>query len=437
MKFKKPLWDISSVITFLGIFLVLGAVIPTPAFASNLYSEAPPTIFQSAADLNAIQYHNGVWNNNALVQIQGVFNGNSPIGVSGTAGSVTTYAPSYDSSTYSGSAYLNYYTCDIPFYIRPINAICLGTYLANISGVGGGSTQGTLSYSYPYLTYTFNTPQSISSNDYASMSWGFSNQPSNVYDHTLGGIGGTSTSTCMTWYYDAGSATSPYSYGSDQCISVASTSFQTLYQSISDTGGYVRGTYPADYSLPLDPSDYSGVISWFDHDATSSQMTRYDGTVFFGNDADPGAGHCVNGEGCYDGHHGVDLGTHGLEGKNVLAAASGTVATLGWECPSNHNQGYGYYMRLYHSQFGESTIYAHATTTASFFSVTDSVARGDTILLSGTTGAADGPHLHFGVTIGDTADPLETIDPFGWTGTSTDPRTNDKGYLWKTNPPSL
>jgi murein DD-endopeptidase MepM/ murein hydrolase activator NlpD len=194
---------------------------------------------------------------------------------------------------------------------------------------------------------------------------------------------------------------------------------------------------PADYSLPLDPADFSTTTSWFDHDANSSEMTRYDGTVFYGNDAN--INYCTAytaGLGCYDGHHGIDFGTY-TEGKDVLAAASGTVATLGWQNPSNHSQGYGYYMRMYHAQFDQSTIYAHATTTASFFSVNDPVARGDTILLSGTTGQSTAQHLHFSVIDGNTADPNEAIDPYGWTATSTDPRTNNKGYLWKTNPPSL
>ncbi|MEO6536590.1 MAG: M23 family metallopeptidase [Candidatus Paceibacterota bacterium] len=205
------------------------------------------------------------------------------------------------------------------------------------------------------------------------------------------------------------------------------------------TSGVASSLLLADYSLPIDLSDFSTTTSLFDHDATSSQMTRYDGTVFYGNDADIGAGHCVDAQGCYDGHHGIDFGTN-AEGKNILAAASGTVETLGWENPSNHNQGYGYRMRIYHPQFDQSTIYAHATTTSSFFSVNDTVNRGDTILLSGATGSVSGPtgqHLHFGVTLGDTGDASQSIDPFGWSATTTDPRTNNKGYLWRTNPPSL
>ena len=200
------------------------------------------------------------------------------------------------------------------------------------------------------------------------------------------------------------------------------------------SGGFTPAIVSADYSLPLNPSDYDFIHSWFDHDATSSQMTRYDGMVFYGNDADIST--CTDGVGCYSTHHGIDFGTY-AEGTNVLAAASGTVASLGWQNPSDHHEGYGYYMRIYHPQFNQSTIYGHATTTATFFSVNDSVGRGATILLSGATGGAIGQHLHFGVTIGDTYNVSETIDPFGWSGTSTDPRTNDKGYLWKTNPPSL
>ncbi|MES2225974.1 MAG: M23 family metallopeptidase [Patescibacteria group bacterium] len=208
-----------------------------------------------------------------------------------------------------------------------------------------------------------------------------------------------------------------------------------VIKNIVVSGNQIQPTAsPADYSLPIDPSDFSTTTSLFDHDSVSSQMTRYDGTIFYGNDAD--INYCIDAQGCYDGHHGIDFGTN-AEGKDILAAASGTVETLGWENPSNHNQGYGYRMRIYHPEFDQSTIYAHATTTASFFSVNDTVNRGDTILLSGMTGASSGPHLHFGVILGDTGDPSQSIDPFGWGATSTDPRTNDKGYLWRTNPPSL
>jgi len=221
-------------------------------------------------------------------------------------------------------------------------------------------------------------------------------------------------------------------------ISIGNATFsQYTHFAFDDFEYYSDGdipAMPAEYSFPLNSSDFSGYVSWFDHDATSSQMTRYDGSVFYGIAAEQGP--CTEGVGCYDGHHGIDLGTGGVEGKAVLAAATGTVATLKWENPSDHAQGYGYYMRIYHPQYDQSTIYAHATTTGSFFAVNDDVARGDTILLSGSTGEASAPHLHFGVTVGDTTDPTQTIDPFGWTGTSTDPRANDKGYLWVPNIPS-
>ncbi|CAN5739102.1 hypothetical protein BH11PAT2_BH11PAT2_00410 [soil metagenome] len=311
-----------------------------------------------------------------------------------------------------------------PFNMRPIDWIndgsCYGWFQSN----GFNDTQHAETPASSFDSY-------YSSDGGNTWAFGASNgngcNPANSsFDFYVGPTYGTNGT------YDVAFVAS----GSSSPTGIASALLNYTYV-VSGSGDVFTPTTPTpsvDYSLPIDPSDFSTTTSLFDHDSVSSQMTRYDGTVFYGNDAD--INNCVDAQGCYDGHHGIDFGTS-AEGKNILAAASGTVATLGWENPSDHNQGYGYYMRLYHPQFDQSTIYGHATTTASFFSVNDTVNRGDTILLSGATGAATGPHLHFGVDIGNTAATSTLIDPFGWTGTSTDPRTNDKGYLWRTNPPSL
>lgn len=179
--------------------------------------------------------------------------------------------------------------------------------------------------------------------------------------------------------------------------------------------GYIEG-----YSLPIDISDISSITGWFDHDDSPTSKIRYDGSTAFD----------------YEGHHGTDYATGASEEKPILAAADGVVTAVGWENPLNIYQGYGYRVRLYHSQYDESTLYAHATTTQTFVAIDDEVIRGDTILLSGNTGTSTGPHLHFGVFDGDNGTPTYAIDPYGWSGSGSDPRANNKGYLWATNPPS-
>jgi len=195
-------------------------------------------------------------------------------------------------------------------------------------------------------------------------------------------------------------------------------------------------TTPA-YSLPLNPSDYSDIVSWYDHDSSLGTMTRYTGTIYSGDETTISDCDDFNaGFGCYDGHHAIDYATV-QEGKNILSVASGTVTAAGWENPSDHGQGFGYRVRLYHPQYDESTVYGHATTTQTYVIVDDTVSRGETILLSGNTGDSGGPHLHFGVFEGNNGTATYAIDPYGWSATTTDPVTKDRGYLWEKAPPAL
>ncbi|HWH16434.1 MAG TPA: M23 family metallopeptidase [Candidatus Paceibacterota bacterium] len=177
------------------------------------------------------------------------------------------------------------------------------------------------------------------------------------------------------------------------------------------------------YSLPMDVNDMatSTPTAWFDHDDSSISKVRYDGGTSFE----------------YEGHHGTDYFTGtGVEEKPILAAADGIVREARWEDPYDVNEGYGYFVSVYHPENGQRTLYAHATTTQLFVSANDEVIRGEKILLSGDTGMSTGPHLHFGVFDDDTISPTDAIDPYGWSGGGSDPRTNNVGYLWATNPPS-
>src|SRR3989344_9413386 len=184
------------------------------------------------------------------------------------------------------------------------------------------------------------------------------------------------------------------------------------------------------YTLPIDEPGDSDInyTFFFDHDATGDE-------AYF--DGDDGT---VRG---YDNHHGVDFGTT-VEEKEVYATADGVVRVDGWQNPSDHSEGYGYRIYIYHGDYDQRTVYAHATTTADYVDVDDPVSRGDLIILSGDTGESSGPHLHFGVYDGDSSDPADQMDPFGWWAypdgqwaSGPDPWTVNQGYLWTTDPPSL
>jgi murein DD-endopeptidase MepM/ murein hydrolase activator NlpD len=85
------------------------------------------------------------------------------------------------------------------------------------------------------------------------------------------------------------------------------------------------------------------------------------------------------------GHNGIDLGAS--TGEPILAAAAGqiVISRNGW------NGGYGNYVVIQHDN-GMQTVYGHA----SKLLVTEgqSVTKGQTIALVGSTGESTGPHLH-------------------------------------------
>ena len=97
-------------------------------------------------------------------------------------------------------------------------------------------------------------------------------------------------------------------------------------------------------------------------------------------------------------HAGVDVGAS--YGSTISAAAGGTVQI------SEHSDSYGNYCVIYHSN-GVSTLYAHMNALP-VVKVGESVTAGQTIGYVGSTGWANGPHLHFEVRVnGATVDPLD------------------------------
>lgn len=88
-------------------------------------------------------------------------------------------------------------------------------------------------------------------------------------------------------------------------------------------------------------------------------------------------------------------------GTSVLAAASGTVTFVGW-----HEYGGGNRVVVDHGN-GLETTYNHLSSAT--VKEGQTVARGDVVALSGTTGASTGCHLHFEVQVNG-----EVVDPTGW-----------------------
>lgn len=87
-----------------------------------------------------------------------------------------------------------------------------------------------------------------------------------------------------------------------------------------------------------------------------------------------------------NGHRGIDISGGGINGKPILAAASGVVTHSAWL------NSYGYCVFIDHGN-GLSTRYAHASKLAC--RVGDTVRAGETIAYIGSTGNSTGPHLHF------------------------------------------
>ena len=105
----------------------------------------------------------------------------------------------------------------------------------------------------------------------------------------------------------------------------------------------------------------------------------------FGNRIDPfGTGKTVY-------HNGIDLAAE--VGTPALAVADGEIQTVGYDDLN------GNYIRVMHEN---STVaaYAHLSAVADEVAPGAQVNRGQVIALTGVTGAATGPHLHFGVQVG-------------------------------------
>jgi hypothetical protein len=128
----------------------------------------------------------------------------------------------------------------------------------------------------------------------------------------------------------------------------------------------------------------------------------------------------------YEGHDGYD---YGLNYEPIAAAAGGRVILANWVVPSCHSCLSGQTVEIDHGN-GLLTYYGHM----SQIMVTKGqlVSRGQVIGISGMTGNATGPHLHFGVYYINGNGP---VDPYGWTASTPDPYSKDLGDLWLSGSP--
>ena len=99
------------------------------------------------------------------------------------------------------------------------------------------------------------------------------------------------------------------------------------------------------------------------------------------------------------GHHALDVGDK--TGNPIYASESGKIERSGW------NKGYGYNIVINHGN-GLKTLYAHASSL--LVNAGETVSRGQTIALIGSTGWSTGPHIHYEVRVnGAKQNPLNYI----------------------------
>lgn len=101
-------------------------------------------------------------------------------------------------------------------------------------------------------------------------------------------------------------------------------------------------------------------------------------------------------------HQAVDIANK--SNPAVVAAATGTVVTAGWNAG-----GYGNYVVVDHGN-GYQTLYAHMLNGSVVVKAGDKVNRGQKLGMMGSTGRSTGTHLHFEIKMsGGKADPLRML----------------------------
>jgi murein DD-endopeptidase MepM/ murein hydrolase activator NlpD len=205
----------------------------------------------------------------------------------------------------------------------------------------------------------------------------------------------------------------------------------------SGSGNIGSGPAPGAFlTLPFMGPHY--ITSVFDHcgpNYTShGRVCRYDGEIASASVGGPdptfddGFAQTPGGHDYlyYSGHDGYD---YGLYFEPIAAAADGTIKLADWLVPGCHTCLSGQTVEIDHHN-GLLSFYGHMSKI--FVSKGQWVRRGQVIGISGMSGSATGPHLHFGLYYMNGNGP---VDPFGWTGPGPDPYARDLGDLWLTGSP--
>lgn len=122
--------------------------------------------------------------------------------------------------------------------------------------------------------------------------------------------------------------------------------------------------------------------------SSTSQSACAGGAVGSGSFVWPADNHFLSGNDYWSGHLGIDIAAG--EGAPIYAADSGVVTMA----QSGYNYGYGNVIQIDHGN-GYSTVYAHLSVIG--VGACASVSAGQWIGSSGSTGNAQGAHLHFEV----------------------------------------
>lgn len=242
-------YSLHTLFIFVGVFVLL---IPAgSAQASNLYQSATPNDTVPAASLDA--YH--AFSVNSVQDIHSIVNGNAALGVSGTVESFTVLLVDNPSTSYTSAASWGITGCSVAFTYSGGDWSCSGTAV--------NSYGGTLSVSGSYYTLTLNTPVVLNTGYYYMVAYRYSNQPSGVYNHTMGTVSGTSGGSCNTLYYDL----NYYNSVDPRCTTGTLTN---TWVTLSGAGGFVPPVVDTSTRIDLvtPPADFP--TAWSGARATST-----------------------------------------------------------------------------------------------------------------------------------------------------------------------
>jgi murein DD-endopeptidase MepM/ murein hydrolase activator NlpD len=90
-------------------------------------------------------------------------------------------------------------------------------------------------------------------------------------------------------------------------------------------------------------------------------------------------------------HTGIDLQANYLD--PVATVAHGSIASIGWQNPNDHNAGCGYNMTVNHVS-GDVSTYCHLAANTEKYNVGDFVRAGTVIAAANSSGNSTGHHLH-------------------------------------------